>query len=139
MCSLLHLHQTSIVEMVFTTAPDPQAYILQVLPSSSNVFNGYNQPAVIMVMDSCSMRIYLLLIFLLIHCTPYVNSIFPLFYLIFSNPSIKHFQAHFPRILIQKGVYFEQSLCHRVFDHIVRSAYTGIYHFIIFLLNVCQK
>ena len=29
-------------------------------------------------------------------------------------------------------MYFGQSLCHRVFDDIDRSAYTGIYHFIIF-------
>ena len=63
-----------------------------------------------------------------------VNSISPLFLviLIFSNLSINYFQADSSRVLIKKGVYYEQARCHRVFGDIVRSAYPGIYHFIIF-------
>ena len=54
LCCLLHLHQTSIVVMVVTTAPDQQACILQFLLSSRNVSNGYTQPAVMMVINICS-------------------------------------------------------------------------------------
>ena len=61
----MHLHQTSIVVMVVTTAPDQQACILQFLLSSRNVLNGYIQPAVMMVINICSMQIYLLLVGLL--------------------------------------------------------------------------
>ena len=68
LCCLLHLHQTSIVVMVVTTAPNKQAYSLQFLISSRNVFNGYIQPAVMMAINICSMQIYLLLVGLLIHC-----------------------------------------------------------------------
>ena len=59
-----------------------------------------------MVINICSMQIYLLDDGLLIHCTPYVNSIFPLFLVIlfFSNPSINYFQADFSRILIKNKV-----------------------------------
>ena len=96
LCCLLHLHQTSIVIMVVTTAPDQQPCILQFLLSSRNVFNGYTQPAVMMVINICSMQIYLLLDGLLIHCTPYVNSIFLLFFgIFFRSPSIIYFQADF--------------------------------------------
>ena len=56
----MHLHQTSVEEMVVTTASDQQACIVSFLPSSSNVFNSYNQTAVMMVMDSRSMQIYIL-------------------------------------------------------------------------------
>ena len=96
--------------MVVTTAPDQQTCILQFLLSSRNVFNGYTQPAVMMVINICSMQIYLLLDGLLIHCTPYVNSIFPLFFffflviLFFRNPSINYFQADFSRTLIKNKV-----------------------------------
>ena len=48
---MLHLHQTSTVVMVVTTAPDQQACILQFLLTSRNVFNGYTQPAVMMVIN----------------------------------------------------------------------------------------
>ena len=97
LCCLLHLHQTSIVGMVVTTASDQQACILQFLLSSRNVFNGYTQPAVMMVINICSMQIYLLLVGLLTHCTPLVNSIslFFLVILFFSNPSLNYFQADF--------------------------------------------
>ena len=56
--------------MVVTTAPDQLACILQFLLSSRNVFNGYTQPEVMVVIDICSMQIYLLLVGLLKHCTP---------------------------------------------------------------------
>ena len=59
LCCLLHLQQTSVVVMVVTTAPDQQACILQFLLSSRDVFNGYTQPAVMMVINICSMQIYL--------------------------------------------------------------------------------
>ena len=70
LCCLLHLRQTSTVVMVVITAPDQQACILQFPLSSRNVFNGYTQPAVMMVINICSMQIYLLLVGLLIQCTP---------------------------------------------------------------------
>ena len=54
---LLHLHKTSKVVMVVTSAPDQQACILQFLLSSRNVFNGYTEPAVMMVINICSMQI----------------------------------------------------------------------------------
>ena len=60
LCCLLYLHQTSIVVMAVTTAPDQQACIWQFFLSSSNVLNGYTQPAVMMVMNIWSM---LLLVF----------------------------------------------------------------------------
>ena len=63
-------HLYSIVVMVVTTAPDQQACILQFLLSSRNVLNGYTQPAVMMVINICSMKINLILVGLLIHCTP---------------------------------------------------------------------
>ena len=59
----MYLRQTSTVVMAVTTAQDQQACILQFLPSSSNVFNGYTQPAVMMVINICSMQIDLLLVF----------------------------------------------------------------------------
>ena len=48
--------------MVVTTAPEQQACILQFLLSSRNVLNGYTQPAVMMVINICSMQIHLLLV-----------------------------------------------------------------------------
>ena len=51
MCCLLHLHQTNIVVKAVTTAHDQQACILQFLPSRCNVFNGYTQPAFMMVIN----------------------------------------------------------------------------------------
>ena len=115
--------------MVVTTAPDQQACILQFLLSSRNVFNGYTQPAVMMVINICSMQIYLLLIGLLIHCTPYVNSIFPLFLVIlfFSNPSIKYFQVDFSRILIKKVCTFSK---HAVTEFLVISFFQHTLAFI---------
>ena len=32
--------------------------------------------------------------------------------------------------LFKKSLYFDQTLCHKVFSDTVRSAYPGIYHFI---------
>ena len=68
---------------------------VKVIGQKAGICDGL--PSTSALVNICSMQIYLLLVGLLIHCTPQVNSIFPLFLVIlfFSNPSINYFQADF--------------------------------------------
>ena len=126
---LIHLHQTSIHNYLLSQYP--QSVLSVALATDQKSSNGcYNctrqaglyQPAVKMVTNICSMRIpYSGVVFICVY-TLHSISIFCKFY-----PSI---QLTFFRTLIQKSLYFDKTLCHKVSSDIVQSVYPGIYYFI---------
>ena len=91
---------------------------------------GLYQQAVKMVKNICSMQIpYSEIVFFVV--TFHSVSIF---LINFSHPSSWLFSAHW----FKKGLYFDQTLCHKVISDVVHSVYPAIYHFI-FWRNVCEK
>ena len=109
------------------------------------IFNGYTQQTVMMVINICSMQIDLLLVFVVDTLHSISKYYFPSFLviLIFNNPSINHFQADFSPHMDSKKLHFVCNLskhsCHSVFVNMVRSVYTGTYHFNIFLTECFPK
>ena len=124
---LFHLHWTSIHTCYSNIQPSVLSVALATDQKSSH--GCYNctgqadlyQPAVKMVTNICSMQIPFSGFFLFVD-TLHSISLFCKFY---SSVQLTFFCK-----LIQKGLYFDQTLCHKVFNDIVCSVYPGIYHFI---------
>ena len=118
---LTHLHQTSVHICYGNIQPSVLSVALATDQRSSNgCYNctgqaGSYQPAVKMVTDICSMQIPYSGCF----CVDTLHSI-SIFFVNFIHPSI---QLTFFAYWFRKGLYFDQTLCHKVLSDIVRSVY----------------
>ena len=125
---LIHLHRTSVHICYSNIQPSVLSVALATDQRSSNGCYictgqaGPYQPAVKMVTNICSMQIpYSGVVF----CVDTLHSI-SIFVVNFIHPS----NRLFPHIDSKKGLYFYQTLCHKVSIDIVSSVYPVVYHFI---------
>ena len=124
---LIHLQLTRIHILYINIQPS----VLPVLATDQRCSNGrYNctwqadpyQLAVKMAANICSMQIPHSAVVFCVD-TLHSISIFCKFY-----PSI---QLTFSHIDSKKGLYFYQTVCHKVFSDVIHSVYPFIYHFIL--------